>query len=49
MEDTLNQSYPKVAVKGFFEGLTVLLTATTKATGKVARVAVDGFKEGYNK
>ena len=39
----------KVAIKGFFEGLSVLLTVTAKASGKVAKVAVDGFKEGYAK
>ena len=44
---TLDVGYTKTAINGFFEGLTVLLTATTKASGKIAKVAVKGFKEGY--
>ena len=45
---TPDVGYTKTAINGFFEGLTVLLTATAKTSGKVAKVAVDGFKEGYN-
>ena len=45
---TPDVSYTKTAINGFFEGLTVLLTVTAKTSGKVAKVAVDGFKEGYN-
>ena len=44
---TPDVGYTKTAINGFFEGLTVLLTATTKASGKIAKVAVKGFKEGY--
>ena len=45
---TPDVGYTKTAINGFFEGLTVLLTATAKTSGKVAKVAVTGFKEGYN-
>ena len=44
---TPDVGYTKTAINGFFEGLTVLLTATARTSGKVAKVAVDGFKEGY--
>ena len=44
---TPDVGYTKTAIDGFFEGLTVLLTVTAKTSGKVAKVAVDGFKEGY--
>jgi len=46
---TPDVGYIKTAFNGFFEGLGVLLKATATGTGKVAKVAVDGFKEGYNK
>ena len=45
---TEDVGYTKTAINGFFEGLTVLLTATARTSGKVAKVAVNGFKEGYN-
>tara|TARA_Y100000310_G_scaffold33972_1_gene32111 strand:- start:278 stop:442 length:165 start_codon:yes stop_codon:yes gene_type:complete len=44
---TPDVGYTKTAINGFFEGLGVLLTATAKASGKVAKVAVDGFMKGY--
>ena len=44
---TPDVGYTKTAINGFFEGLTVLLTATARTSGKVAKVAVKGFKEGY--
>ena len=47
--DSLPLQYTKVAVKGFFEGLTVLLGGTASLAGTATKVIVNGFTKGFNK